>query len=315
MDYIDLFGVDLHSSEADIVHQFREQMGTLGFLCIYNVDGFDEETMLAAVQKLHGISESEKKKLFCANHNSQNSNIYRGLSPFIDNDESHKEIFDMGLPLTEISESERKYPLYEETPFPVDCGYELRSFYRKQFKQRLELGVKLASYIALALGLDRTYFDRFFKDSLSTFRTIYYKPRWDSPVKQNMLSETSMALTTPGHTDSGFITILSTLGFEGLQVLHEGRYRSVRGKKNYFIVNFGDMLSKITNNRVKATMHRVIDIGVERFSHPFFLEPHYSAKIPTNILVDHPNEYIVYGDYLVGKMTSKYSEWKNFKLA
>ena len=100
-----------------------------------------------------------------------------------------------------------------------------------------------------------------------------------------------------------------------MQVLHEGRYRSVRGKKNYFIVNFGDMLAKITNNRVKATMHRVIDIGVERFSHPFFLETHYSAKIPTNILLNHPNEYIVYGDYLVGKMTSKYSEWKNFKLA
>ena len=44
------------------------------------------------------------------------------------------------------------------------------------------------------------------------------------------------------------------------------------------------MLSRITNYILKATLHRVIDIGYDRFSSPFFFEPHYAAKIPSSII-------------------------------
>jgi len=37
------------------------------------------------------------------------------------------------------------------------------------------------------------------------------------------------------------------------------------------------MLSRITNGKLKATKHRVLDIGVERYSSPYFFEPHYCA--------------------------------------
>ena len=73
------------------------------------------------------------------------------------------------------------------------------------------------------------------------------------------------------------------------------------------------MLSRITNYKLKATKHRVLDIGIERYSNPFFLDPKYSAKIPSNILDDENKEYITYGDWLIDKMTSTYGEWKNFK--
>jgi len=44
------------------------------------------------------------------------------------------------------------------------------------------------------------------------------------------------------------------------------------------------MLSRITNYNLKATLHRVIDIGQDRYSSPFFFEPHYTAKIQSSIL-------------------------------
>ena len=316
MDMLELPAIDLKLPEDIIVKKFTEQMETLGFIYIKNVDGFDEEEMLSACKAFHGIPEKEKRKLLWKNHNQENKNIFRGLSPFIDNDESHKELFDMGLPLKDISDKEKVNPLYEETPFPTNNSFYdgLKEYYYKQLKHRLELGLKLASYIALGLGLDRNYFDKFFTNSLSTFRTIYYKPRLNSEVKQDLLSKESLKLTTPEHTDSGFITILSTFGYEGLQVLHEGKYKSIKPKKNYLIVNFGDILAKITNNKVKATKHRVIDIGIERFSNPFFFDPNYSAKIPNNLTDNKENKYIIYGEYLIEKMTSKYGEWKNFKL-
>jgi len=37
---------------------------------------------------------------------------------------------------------------------------------------------------------------------------------------------------------------------------------------------------------MKATMHRVLDIGVTRYSSAFFAEPKYTAIIPSNMLVD-----------------------------
>jgi len=47
-------------------------------------------------------------------------------------------------------------------------------------------------------------------------------------------------------------------------------YRDIKPIKDGLIVNIGDTLSKISNRRIKATLHRVYDIGVERFSCPFF---------------------------------------------
>ena len=53
--------------------------------------------------------------------NENNENSMLGFFPLLDNDASHREYFDMGRPLGEISEEERKrVPLYEETPWVKD---------------------------------------------------------------------------------------------------------------------------------------------------------------------------------------------------
>ena len=79
--------------------------------------------------------------------------------------------------------------------------------------------MKLLEYIAIGLGKNRNHFKQWFeKDSLATFRTIRYLPRDMTGVKSNKLDERSLKLTTPEHADSGFITLLSTFSFPGLQV-------------------------------------------------------------------------------------------------
>lgn len=84
------------------------------------------------------------------------------------------------------------------------------------------------------------------------------------------------------------------------------------------VVNLGDMISRITDYKLKATKHRVLDIGVERFSSPFFFEPHYGAKIPNNILVSEANDVsgseseFIYGDWLIDKIR-EFGEYKDFQ--
>ena len=74
------------------------------------------------------------------------------------------------------------------------------------------------------------------------------------------------------------------------------------------------MLARITGNQLKSTKHRVLDIGVERYSSPFFFEPFYGAEIPTSIIetyVDNDSEPFTYGDYVTEKMRS-FGEFKDF---
>ena len=44
---------------------------------------------------------------------------------------------------------------------------------------------------------------------------------------------------TPEHADSGFITILSTFDYEGLQVEIDGQYKSIEPIKNTLVLNIG----------------------------------------------------------------------------
>ena len=66
----------------------------------------------------------------------------------------------------------------------------------------------------------------------------------------------------------------------------DGIYRSVKPMKNHLVVNLGAYLSQITNFKLKATMHRVVDLGRERWSSPFFMDPCFDAIIPQNIFED-----------------------------
>lgn len=97
----------------------------------------------------------------------------------------------------------------------------------------------------------------------------------------------------------------------------DGEYRSIKPEPGCIVVNLGDTFSRITNFKLKATMHRVLDIGKERFSSPFFFDPKYNAVIPSNCLVpeeEQQEEPIIYGDWLITKMTNAYVEWKNWEM-
>ena len=91
------------------------------------------------------------------------------------------------------------------------------------------LSLKLLEYLAIGLNKDRYFFYPWFEqDSLSTYRAIHILPRSTNIRDYSKMSAEHYKLTTPEHCDSGFMTILSTLGYPGLQVLIDGQFRSVR---------------------------------------------------------------------------------------
>lgn len=304
-----------------------DQLSTVGFLVLTNIEGYSESRLLDACVAFHALPPELKRTLYLRHDNPVNSNRYRGYMPFKPNDASHKEMLDMGEPLSDIPPDERTYPLYEETPFPTSPELVwIREVFETTRRVWMAAAIRVIRLLAEGLGKPAGFFDPWFlHGTLSTFRSIHYLPRSAGVVDSHALSADEVKLTTPEHADSGFLTFLATFGSRGLQVLTDGVYQDVLPvPAGTLVVNLGDVFARITGWRLKATFHRVLDIGCERFSCPLFIEPKYSARIPSNLLSptssrksvdeDIVESDILYGDWLVKRIMEAYVEWRDFEV-
>lgn len=71
-------------------------MSTVGFCLVKNVEGYNEQALLNASKGFHyDIPKEAKEQMKPKHFNQNNHNIYKGYFPFIENDTSHKEFYDM----------------------------------------------------------------------------------------------------------------------------------------------------------------------------------------------------------------------------
>ncbi|GIR13630.1 MAG: hypothetical protein CM15mP23_22050 [Cryomorphaceae bacterium] len=106
--------------------------------------------------------------------------------------------------------------------------------------------------IALHLNLDENYFDAKIHNGNSILRPIHYPPITHKPKKD--------AVRAAEHEDINLITLLMGASADGLQVLNKsGEWISVTALPDQIVVNVGDMLQRLTNNKLKSTTHRVVN--------------------------------------------------------
>ena len=97
----------------------------------------------------------------------------------------------------------------------------------------------------------------------------------------------------------------------GLQVqTPDGLWFNAPKVEDIFAVNIGDMLHRITNGLLKSTPHPVINrSGKERYSCPFFFDPHVSFTIVPLPETGDPNfEPLNFGVFLKHKLGSAYKQ-------
>ncbi len=93
-------------------------MTNLGFLLLSNVPDYDEDALFQHQKWFFSQSDDVKKKLYKNHFHKENPNYYRGFAPFIPNDPSYKELYEIGLDMDKVSEDEKIYSLHEDTPWP-----------------------------------------------------------------------------------------------------------------------------------------------------------------------------------------------------
>lgn len=139
---------------------------------------------------------------------------------------------------------------------------------------------KTAKYVlralALHLGLEETYFDNYIYNGNSILRPIHYPPIQEEPKE---------AVRAAAHGDINLITLLMGAQGRGLQVQnHKGEWLDAIAEPDELMINVGDMLSRHTNNKLKSTIHRVVNPpkelwGTSRYSIPFFMHPISEMKL------------------------------------
>jgi isopenicillin N synthase-like dioxygenase len=151
-------------------------------------------------------------------------------------------------------------------------------------------GARLLSAIALYLGLAPDWFVPTVAHGNSILRLLHYPP---IPVDAD-------GIRAGAHEDINTITLLLGAEEAGLQLLgKDGAWLPIAPPEGALVVNIGDMLQRLTNDRLPSTTHRVINPPPERrhlprYSMPFFL--HFASDflietLPGCIDGDHPNHY------------------------
>ncbi|UBM60944.1 isopenicillin N synthase family oxygenase [Marinilongibacter aquaticus] len=156
--------------------------------------------------------------------------------------------------------------------FPEEVP-EFETYTTETFGVFEQTGKRLLQAIALYLDLEEDYFEAKVNQGDSILRALHY-----FPIENPELLEEG-AVRAAAHGDINLITLLMGASAEGLEVLRtDGKWIAVTALPDQIIINVGDMLDRLTNHRLKSTIHRVVNPAPEkmrtsRFSIPFFMHP------------------------------------------
>ena len=207
-----------------------------------------------------------------------------------------KEFFQFGQTVTDNDPIKSEYP----DNVTVDEVPQFTPTLLKAYRNFEKSGKALLQAIALYLGLEEHYFDEYVHNGNSILRAIHYPP---------ITSEPKSAIRAEQHEDINLITLLVGASADGLQILtRKNEWVGVTSLPEQIVVNVGDMLQRLTNNKLRSTTHRVVNPprelwGTSRYSIPFFLHPKGEmslASLESCIDKEHPKAYedATAGEYL-----------------
>ena len=127
----------------------------------------------------------------------------------------------------------------------------------------------------LFFTLDKMSHSRMIEDGNSILRAIHYPPVEGQDTKNS--------IRAAAHEDINLITMLVGATDSGLELKdRDGQWLKVESKPDQIVVDSGDMLSRLTNDVIPATTHRVVnpdESQTSRFSMPFFVHPNPEAVL------------------------------------
>ena len=305
VDYLDYSQGDAETRQA-FVQTFGDSFSNMGF----------------AIVKNHGVSAELRAKLFEVSkqffelpedlkraYEDEKLNGQRGY--ISKNKESAKgksvpdlkEFYHIGQTVKDNDPIKAEYP---DNIWPKEVT-EFEAVGQEVYDTFENTGRNLLRAIAVYLGLDENYFDAKIHNGNSILRLLHYYPVADkSQIPAG-------AVRAAAHGDINLITLLMGGSAEGLQAQSlDGEWISVSPAPDEIVINIGDMLARLTNDRLRSTQHQVITPNEEswtkpRYSTPFFLHPRSDMDLTcldSCVSAENPKGYpdVTAGEFLTERL-------------
>ena len=258
---------------------FGDAFGRTGFAVVadHGIADAVVDRALAATRALFAMPDAVKPRYIVAGGGGQ-----RGLTPFgVETAKGAtlsdlKEFWHVGRDLAAGD------PLRSAMPDNVwpDEVPDFRPAVTALFAALDAAGQRVLRAIALHLDLAADFFARPTADGNSILRLLHYPPVTGVPA----------AVRAGAHEDINVITLLLGADEAGLQLLdRSGEWRDIAAPPGTLVCNIGDMLARLTGDRLPSTSHRVVNPVPERARHarystPFFLHfrPDYVIAGPAD---------------------------------
>ncbi len=235
-----------------------------------------------------GLPEAEKQAVLSRTFDSSGPRIYRGYHAHLGPEAwAHNEFFDIGPE--------------EPHPAPPVCGMEVfaetnvwpsqepvagwRRAMQEHHAHLERIGSAVMYAAGRAVGFAQADLERRFAGGNSTLRLLNYPAKPDTKIVRNVMPDdlqgdhAALPLSAGRHTDIAGVSLLWQAQ-PGLQAqAPDGTWRDVPLIRNCISVHLGEVLEVMTEGRIRATPHRVIDHGTARQSIGFFLEPALGARL------------------------------------
>lgn len=259
------------SGDEQRKQKFVQELGAafnnIGFVAIKNHGLTDElrEKLYDAVKKFFYQETELKTKYEHPELYGQRGYIGKGKETAKGHNRPDlKEFYHVGQPEPIEGMPHNIFP--EEVP-------EFETYTTEVYQTFENTGKTLLRAIALYLELPEDYFEDKVRNGDSILRALHYFPI------ENPDAIPEGAVRAAAHGDINLITLLMGASAEGLEVLRrDGKWIAITALPDQIIINVGDMLDRLTNHKLKSTIHRVVNpprekMKTSRFSIPFFMHP------------------------------------------
>lgn len=301
LDLADFTSEDLERKNK-FVQRLGEAYNNIGFVAIRNHFLTDDLSvrLYDAIKKFYALPDEVKQKYEIPGLAGQRGYIGKGKEHAKGrNTGDLKEFYHVGQEVQDNDPIKNEYP---DNVWPEEVP-EFKEIALDVYRRLEKTGVQMLKAIALYLGLPENYFDEKVKHGNSILRPIHYFPI------ENPDAVPADAVRAAEHGDINLITLLMGASADGLQVLRrDGKWIAITALPEQLVVNVGDMLERLTNKKLKSTIHRVVNpprhlMNSPRYSIPFFMHPRSEmnlAALPSCVDASHPKLWddITAGDFL-----------------
>lgn len=288
---------DFRSGNNEKRTKFIEALGNafnhVGFVAIKNHGLSDElrHKLYQVIQDFFALPEEVKKQYDSAALHGQRGYTSKGKEHAKGRTTGDlKEFYQIGQIVEDDDPVKNVYP---DNIWPSELP-EMQRYASQAFKTLESAGQQILKAVALYLDLAEDYFDAKVHNGNSILRAIHYFPI------ENPDSIPADAVRAAEHGDINLITLLMGASAEGLEIQRrDGKWFPVTALPEQIVVNVGDMLARLTNDKLKSTIHRVVNppkekMKTSRYSIPFFLHPRSEMDLTcldSCVSAEHPKQY------------------------